>query len=968
VAIWIAVGAAIVLAFFLTSRKEPPPKPSTISYGERPSDRASRSRLHDGSRRGTPRTVEPPRRVGANTEPEDPLAIIGVVSEADTGQPIKDAHLRSVLLPPREEGTAAETAVEEAAAAAARMTPAFLDTAQAARRSTKTNDMGHYALPAPLPGRYLVQAARTGFVTHREIVELAEGGEKRVRLDVALSRGASIAGRVTEAGTSTGIPLILITANSEEGTSSAETETAPDGTYTISGLLPGTYQVALDLARQPYKAPERIPVQNVVIERPDQNVTDINFALSPAGTVWGYITDHEKKPVQDTQVYLCTSESLISQALNAAVHQAPPLRNRSEEDGYYELVGVPLNQEWRVYATSDEYAPQLTDPFIVTESARSIRVDIHVLRGTSVYGRVLDQNGTPIPNAETVCVPSYSKLFQRLDEARAFRHCKTETDGTYMIANLPPGDYQLLAQKDGYKVAVMGDPLYADGFNDIRGFDLTLSSVDSGNFVVYGMVMDAAGRPIPGVNLTLSGLGTESMSATEIETRSDERGEFGFYGVESGFLVIIAEKEGYTSQQVSDVKLDEPTNIVMQATGMVRGTVLVRETGQAPARYSVRAVPSETQQGGIGLALLSSGDPRDLRNFNNADGSFELALSPGDYTIEATAQGLTPGRQTVSVVEGQRVDGVTLYVSQSGGVIQGQVQTTDGGIPAGATVWIGGATEAQFGRLVDMVAQTQRRGVQVGSDGRFEFRNLADGTYTVFAQAEGYAQGSSGPVQVAQSRTVTGVVVVLGGGGRLQGYVTRNGVSLPGAMVTVIGNGISEMASADQNGQYAIEGLAAGSYMATAVSFEGQGTDLFAPMHAQVEIREGETTVHNFGEEGGATVQGLCTPPPTGGIIGFAVLRVPGSASALTGLNLTNPADWFGGTEAGGAPTVLGMSPIRDDGYFEIENCPEGNYQLDILYVNLGEAMSGTGKPRTSQTVSISGEETIELNISVPGS
>ena len=139
-------------------------------------------------------------------------------------------------------------------------------------------------------------------------------------------------------------------------------------------------------------------------------------------------------------------------------------------------------------------------------------------------------------------------------------------------------------------------------------------------------------------------------------------------------------------------------------------------------------------------------------------------------------------------------------------------------------------------------------------------------------------------------------------------------------------------------------------------------------MHAQVEIREGETTVHNFGEEGGATVQGLCTPPPTGGIIGFAVLRVPGSASALTGLNLTNPADWFGGTEAGGAPTVLGMSPIRDDGYFEIENCPEGNYQLDILYVNLGEAMSGTGKPRTSQTVSISGEETIELNISVPGS
>ena len=645
-------------------------------------------------------------------------------------------------------------------------------------------------------------------------------------------------------------PPILITANSEEGTSSAETGTAPDGTYTISGLLPGTYQVALDLARQPYKGAERIPVQNVVIERPDQNVTDINFALSPAGTVWGYITDHEKKPVQDTQVYLCTSESLISQALNAAVHRkAPPLRNRSEEDGYYELVGVPLNQEWRVYATSDEYAPQLTDPFIVTESARSIRVDIHVLRGTSVYGRVLDQNGTPIPNAETVCVPSYSKLFQRLDEARAFRHCKTETDGTYMIANLPPGDYQLLAQKDGYKVAVMGDPLYADGFNDIRGFDLTLSSVDSGNFVVYGMVMDAAGRPIPGVNLTLSGLGTESMSATEIETRSDERGEFGFYGVESGFLVIIAEKEGYTSQQVSDVKLDEPTNIVMQATGMVRGTVLVRETGQAPARYSVRAVPSETQQGGIGLALLSSGDPRDLRNFNNADGSFELALSPGDYTIEATAQGLTPGRQTVSVVEGQRVDGVTLYVSQSGGVIQGQVQTTDGGIPAGATVWIGGATEAQFGRLVDMVAQTQRRGVQVGSDGRFEFRNLADGTYTVFAQAEGYAQGSSGPVQVAQSRTVTGWWSCSAAG-------AAAGLRDPERRFSARSDGHRDRERHQRDGvrrpERPVRHRGPGGRLVY-----GDGRLVRGPGHGPVRadarpggIREGETTVHNFARRG----------------------------------------------------------------------------------------------------------------------
>lgn len=961
VAIWVAVGAAIVLAFLLVPRKEPPPKASTITYSERPIDKTERSRHGDAGGRGTARDEDSSRQASSNPAEQDPYIIFGIVRAADSGKLIKDAYIRSLLLPSQESDPAVDTSGTEA-----RLTPAVMASSQGIRRSTKSNAQGQYAVPAPGPGRYAIQAACNGFLTHREIIEIAEGGEPKTRFDITLSKGASITGRVIERGNNNGIPLIRLTASSSDGTHSAEAESMSEGMYEISGLLPGSYEVSLDLAGQPYKAPGKIPVQNVVIETPEQEVKGIDFTLAPAGTVWGYITNQNKEPVEKTQVYLCTSESLMKQALDAMVHQAPPLHSRSEEDGYYELIGVPLNQEWRVYADNEEHAPQLSDPFILTETTRSVRVDIHVMSGTTVYGRVIDQNGNPIARANALCVPSYSKLFQTMDEARAFRQNRSAEDGSFVISNLPPGDYQILAQKEGYKIAVMGDPVYADGFNDIQGFDVVLSAVDTGNYVVYGMVTDTTGRPIPGVKITLRGLGTTSMSATELSTETDQRGEYGFYGVEAGYLMLVADKNGYASKQVSEVRLDEPTNIVLEANGRVRGRVLVRETGQPPERYGVRAISSQSQAGGLGLALLSSGDATNMRSFSNPDGSFELSLSAGTYTLEASAQGLTPGRQEISIGEGQDVDGLTIYVSQAGGAIQGQVQTMDGGTPAGATVWITAQGATSLGRLADMVTQTQRGGVTVGADGRFEFRNLADGAYTVFAKAEGYAQGSNGPVQVTQSRTVSGVIVVLGGGGRLQGYVAQNGAYLPGAMVTVIGNGISEMNSADQNGQYVIDGLPAGSYMATAVSFAGGG-GLFKPMHAQVTIREGETTVHNFGEEGGATVTGLCTPPPAGGAMGYAVLRVPGSSSAMTGLNLTNPADWFSGQGADGAPTVIGMSPIRDDGYFEIENCPDGNHQLDILYVNLGEAMSGTGKPRTSLPVTIEGGETVELNISVPG-
>jgi len=88
----------------------------------------------------------------------------------------------------------------------------------------------------------------------------------------------------------------------------------------------------------------------------------------------------------------------------------------------------------------------------------------------------------------------------------------------------------------------------------------------------------------------------------------------------------------------------------------------------------------------------------------------------------------------------------------------------------------------------------------------------------------------------------------------------------------------------------------------------------------------------------------------------------------MTGLNLTNPADWFSGQGADGAPSVIGMSPIRGDGFFQVENCPDGSYQLDIMYVNIGEAMAGTGRPRASLPVTIQNGETVELNISLPES
>ena len=587
-----------------------------------------------------------------------------------------------------------------------------------------------------------------------------------------------------------------------------------------------------------------------------------------------------------------------------------------------------------------------------------------MIPGSTVYGRVVSTDRSPVARAQLVCIPAYGRFLAPLDEPPAFRDERADEDGYFVIEDLPAGKFQILAQHEGYKIAAMGEPVYPDGYNDIYNVEVVLIPVEAGEYSVYGYVMDPDDRTIEGVRLALGGVGAAGLTAEERSAATDARGWYVFYGVNPGFYVLVCEKEGYAPKTVGNIRFDEPTDIVLDPVSVVRGRVLVRETNAPPESYRVRAIPASYGEGGA-AGLLEQLDGMGGRWFNDKDGKFELRLPAGAYTLEARASGLTPGRKPVTLAMGEQLDGVTLYVSRRGGHIRGRVVTADGKSPAGAVVWIG-REGGSLGSLLAMAADMQQRGVQVGDDGRVEFSNLAPDTYALFAKRQGYAQGRSGPVTVPEGRSVSGVEILLGFGGALQGYVTIDGALKVGAVVTIVGDGVADMTTTDRNGFYRIEGLAAGTYLASAASLEpAQAMALFAPLHASVEIYEGRTTVHNFGEEIGAAVVGYCDPAPPVGTFGFAVVRMPGAPGAMSGLNLRNPASWFtGDTTAGNF--IVGVAQIGRDGYFRIDNVPEGTFIVDVLYLNLGEVLSGGGRAAYETTITVTGTEEIQLDISIP--
>ena len=192
-------------------------------------------------------------------------------------------------------------------------------------------------------------------------------------------------------------------------------------------------RVAVDLNGTTYMAGRELPYQRVTISSPDENKTGVDFTVDAAGLVWGYVFSPDKEPIPQTGIMLTSGESMLSQALKMAGQRRTPVADNSGEDGYYELAGVPLNEEFRVHAMSSAYAPQLSDPFILTESNRTARVDIYMFAGTNVYGHVVDANNQAIPGAEVMCIPSYGKFFSAMTAPQAFRGGNTDSNGAFTL-------------------------------------------------------------------------------------------------------------------------------------------------------------------------------------------------------------------------------------------------------------------------------------------------------------------------------------------------------------------------------------------------------------------------------------------------------------------------------------------------------------------------------------------------------
>jgi hypothetical protein len=178
-------------------------------------------------------------------------------------------------------------------------------------------------------------------------------------------------------------------------------------------------------------------------------------------------------------------------------------------------------------------------------------------------------------------------------------------------------------------------------------------------------------------------------------------------------------------------------------------------------------------------------------------------LKPGRYRVSAKSNAGGTSSKEVVLAESQRLDGVLLEM-QGGAVIRGTIS----GLPAGR---LGGVRIFATGENYDENSTT-------GDDGRFELRDVPAGVVRLYAMTSfPSSRTTSKSVEVPAGAGEVPVEIVFEGSSRLAGRVTRREKPLSGIFVTATSEtpaagDTRSSTQTDENGQYALEGLADGNY------------------------------------------------------------------------------------------------------------------------------------------------------------
>ncbi|HEX6087271.1 MAG TPA: carboxypeptidase-like regulatory domain-containing protein, partial [Thermoanaerobaculia bacterium] len=543
----------------------------------------------------------------------------------------------------------------------------------AARRGPRANEQGELVLQLA-PDTYDFAVEGDGY----QVATATKAIAKAANVDVVLERAALLRGRVHRNGKGVANVNVMISGGTSRR-SDSHTTTDEKGVFEMKGLAPGTYRITLFHA-------EELIERNLEVEAPGE----VDVPLPAAGTLRARVVDATTGAAVSEFSFLVLPEE----------GRGRVARGQRSEDGTFSVT-VPEGT-YRVSAGAAGYTS--AEPVVVRVTEREpTSVELRLGRGVTISGRVTDEAGIAVANAEVLVV---SRTMERMRSRSSMRvgpaHAKSAEDGTFTITGIDPGEASMTVRREGFVSSRR--TIEADGAMNV---DVRLSR----GLTLTGIVT-RGGKGVAGAHVSAStaALGGEHQAAI-----TGDDGRFTIRGLVAARYSVNANAD----EAQAEVRNVDPANekeLVISLDPKPRGIVFGTVIG-IPAtlggKYVRRVVTVQSPDGAAEGAIDDAGNYR----IENAPLGEVYVIAHLQAAPDTTRSSV---RKNVELIAGQplRVDlELTGNVTVSGRI------THEGKGLAGAHIGFA----SNDGTMASALTR---------EDGVYELALPASGRYHVYARAE----------------------------------------------------------------------------------------------------------------------------------------------------------------------------------------------------------------------------------------